>query len=828
MSAILWLDQISKSDLLLVGGKGANLGEMSKAGFPVPRGFCITTSAYRRQIEETIIGRNLPGLLAGPRETLSEALGPLFLNTSILPEIETEIRDAYRRIGEGARVAVRSSATAEDLPEASFAGQQETFLGISGVEALLLAVRRCWASLWSSRAIHYREKQGINHASVGLAVVVQEMVAADVAGVMFTVNPVTGAADEAVITASYGLGEAVVSGLVIPDTYVVSKQRLTISKRESGRKESKVVQEGQGTVVIPMPAAEQENKLCLPDATVAEIARAGLNVERHYGEPQDIEWALAGGQLYVLQARPVTALPKGSQQPPLPGLEDDVHGWIYVGRMPSFIRRRLLPSIPDHFPRPLRPFDISCNTAAALDGARRVAAELGIKLPADVVRPHESGLVLFSPPLPSVFRILLRLPFMWRGLKEWTRYDPGREWREVDELALRPMLPAAPSSETTMEQSLAGIDRLRGVITELMYRRFRKYMAAGAAAHRRLTVLLRRLYGDEAARVKQQLMLSLDHKTALSNRAMKDLARSAASTPAVREILTSRPFGAMHAAILADPRCGAFAGQLARFLGEFGDRTALTMEPQPSYPAWADEPDQVLGLIATTIRYPDSLVDHTARDEETYRRARAEIAARLARKPRLAAKFEWAVDTARSFVVAREASLYFLRGGRPDTLLRWPTGRASRECRQVGRCTLNLFSLARRAERLGRRRADPRYPIGRGAAPDRLETNARELGSLASTARRDPPNAQRRTREPRRGDRRRQGDPRRRRVPQAEAGRHPSLLKHHPRMDPAVLGCGGGGRGRRGPALPRRHRGSRVRDPRCHGLHARHEHAGGW
>jgi len=142
MSAILWLDQISKSDLLLVGGKGANLGEMSKAGFPVPRGFCITTSAYRRQIEETIIGRNLPGLLAGPRETLSEALGPLFLNTSILPEIETEIRDAYRRIGEGARVAVRSSATAEDLPEASFAGQQETFLGISGVEALLLAVRR--------------------------------------------------------------------------------------------------------------------------------------------------------------------------------------------------------------------------------------------------------------------------------------------------------------------------------------------------------------------------------------------------------------------------------------------------------------------------------------------------------------------------------------------------------------------------------------------------------------------------------------------------------------------------------------------------------------
>jgi len=231
-SFILWLDRVSKADIPRVGGKGANLGELFQAKFPIPRAFCVTASAYRKQVEEISIAKELTARLAGhdgDYEWLSASVKELFLNTSIVPEIEAEIRQAYRVLGKGVRVAVRSSATAEDLPEASFAGQQETFLGIHGEVALLQSVRECWASLWNPQAIHYREKHGYSHTDVALSVVVQEMVAADAAGVMFTVNPINGEAREMIVTASYGLGEAVVSGSVTPDTYTIAKESVTIT-----------------------------------------------------------------------------------------------------------------------------------------------------------------------------------------------------------------------------------------------------------------------------------------------------------------------------------------------------------------------------------------------------------------------------------------------------------------------------------------------------------------------------------------------------------------------------------------------------------------------
>ena len=252
-------------------------------------------------LQPDIVNASTPSGAALVRARFEQAMIP--------PQVERAILDAYRRMGKGS-VAVRSSATAEDLPEAAFAGQQETFLGVSGEAALLDAVRRCWASLWSDRAISYREQHGLAQVPVKLAVIVQRMVAADVAGVMFTANPVTGARDETIVEASGGLGEALVSGLVTPDHFVLrnTRHRWQIVERQPGRREVEVRPRAGGGV--EQVAGGTASVPALPDAVLLQLARMGASIARHFGRPQDIEWAWADGKLWVLQSRPITALPE--------------------------------------------------------------------------------------------------------------------------------------------------------------------------------------------------------------------------------------------------------------------------------------------------------------------------------------------------------------------------------------------------------------------------------------------------------------------------------------------------------------------------------------
>lgn len=648
---------------LLVGGKAINIATMRGAGLPVPRAFCVTTAAYQRQMNETALGQDLATIIAGSAQRpsdLSESLRARFLAVPVLPDVEHSIRVAYRELGAEVCVAVRSSATSEDSQTASFAGQHDSFLGVHGEHALFEAVRKCWASLWTERAMLYRTSRGISHSSVAMAVVVQEMIPADAAGVMFTVNPVTGSREELTITASYGLGEAVVSGLVTPDTYVVARHPTTISHVNVGTKEQKIVQRDAGTMVVAVVTSEQRRQ-CLADSMILEVARMGLAVERHYDSPQDIEWAVADDRVHLLQTRPVTAPIKALiHAVELPGSEESVYGWIYLGRLPRIARRPFLAIARDHFPQPLRPFDIYTTLVPALAGARRVAGELGVRLPAEVARPHTSGLVLFNPPVPPIIRTLSQLPTAWRILKAWAGYDPLREWREIDEPHLRALVSSATVDTMSSEELLASIRTLQEVITELMYRRFRKYMAAGAAANRRLNRLLRKTARHDADETKRRLMLNTGHKTAASNRAMKALARIAADNPAVRQTLSSRPYGSKYTALMADPDCQSFTREFGRFISDYGSRTALTMEPQPSYPAWRDEPDQVLSLIGSMINNPTLLSDSQSAEENKYREARAEVARRLQANTAQLAAFDRAVDIARGFVIAREASLYFL------------------------------------------------------------------------------------------------------------------------------------------------------------------------
>jgi rifampicin phosphotransferase len=298
--------------LVLVGGKGANLGEMVGAGLPVPSGFCVTTAAYEQVAEEAGLEAILDVQAGNPAQLaeLAQAARACIQRATIPAHIASSIADAYRLLGddEPIPVAVRSSATAEDLPFASFAGQQETYLNVVGIEAVLDAVRRCFASLWTDRAVSYRASLGLDQRKVQLAVVVQRMVDAEVAGVLFTANPVTGKRRQAVIDANPGLGEAVVSGATNPDHFVVQTVIGEIVERRLGDK--RIVIRGStdgGTTRVE--SAGGSGAACLSDAQIRELAQLGARVEAHYGTPQDIEWAIdATGKLWLTQSRPITTL----------------------------------------------------------------------------------------------------------------------------------------------------------------------------------------------------------------------------------------------------------------------------------------------------------------------------------------------------------------------------------------------------------------------------------------------------------------------------------------------------------------------------------------
>jgi rifampicin phosphotransferase len=300
--------------LAAVGGKGLNLNRMSCAGFPVPSGFFVTTEAYRafvqaNQLQQPIV--DLANDRAVPSEKRSAAIRQLFANGKVPTDVQEAIHRAYadlRQMKGELPLAVRSSATAEDLPGASFAGQQDTYLNMRGRSALLDAVQRCWSSLWTPRALDYRARQGIDPSAVSLAVVVQVMVPAEASGIMFTANPINGAREHVVLDASWGLGEAIVGGLVTPDHVVADKATGAIQQITIADKAIMTVPTAAGTEEREVEEAGRRAQV-LNAAQVAELAKLGAAIETYYGTPQDIEWCWAKGEFYIVQARPITTLP---------------------------------------------------------------------------------------------------------------------------------------------------------------------------------------------------------------------------------------------------------------------------------------------------------------------------------------------------------------------------------------------------------------------------------------------------------------------------------------------------------------------------------------
>jgi len=312
---ILPFSNIHTSDLPLVGGKGANLGEMTNAGFPVPPGFCVTTTAFQQFFATTQnadkLFAELDNIQKGDVESvrkIGERVRQTLFELPMPKEINEAIRISWRDIGVEYAYAVRSSATAEDLPDASFAGQQDTYLNISGEESLIDAVQRCWVSLFTDRAILYRLQNNFDHRDVQLSVVVQRMVMSEKSGTLFTVDPLTGHRHTLSMDASFGLGEALVSGLVTPDAYRVDKRTMTIIERQVSEKEIAIYPEKDGGTRKETLSADQRKQTTLTNEQIIRLAEMGVQIETYYGNPQDIEWAIADDEIYLLQTRPITSL----------------------------------------------------------------------------------------------------------------------------------------------------------------------------------------------------------------------------------------------------------------------------------------------------------------------------------------------------------------------------------------------------------------------------------------------------------------------------------------------------------------------------------------
>ncbi len=631
MDAVVWFDRIGDDDVATVGGKAVNLGSMSRAGLPVPEGFCVGTAAYREVVGSSLddLIAELPGRDSAEQAELAAQARTRVLALALPAGLTEEIARHYAALGSRVPVAVRSSATAEDLADASFAGQQDSFLSVLGETAVLEAVLRCWASLWTDRAVAYRQTHEVDQTSVSLAVVVQRMVDAAVAGVMFTADPITGSRRRTVIDASPGLGEAVVSGAVNPDHFVADGVTGAVIERRPGDKTVVIrPRPGGGTDRLVGPANTEP---CLSDAQVSELVALGRRVGAHYGSPQDTEWAIdEAGALWLTQARPITTLH------PLPAGEHEGDRLLFCVTLAQGLTRPITPmglavfrlagaSIAGLAGRPVADprrgpdalhtiggrlyADVTPvlrhrvgrrlmrRALTAMEARSAVALDAVTADPRFALRPGLSGigpvlglvLVRFKVPL----RMLQALVAPGTAAAAMTRFE-----HRIRHLFVLP-------ADATPEQRLALIETrmLEGAFA-IMPRAF-GFAGAGLLA----LALARRLLGDRARPDELQTVLrGLPHNvTTEMDLELWRVTELIRADPASSRRFTTESI----AALVADHRRGALPPVAARaltgFLHRYGHRAVAEIDL--GMPRWSDQPDHLVGVIANYLRLDDPALD---------------------------------------------------------------------------------------------------------------------------------------------------------------------------------------------------------------------------
>ncbi|HYI32313.1 MAG TPA: PEP/pyruvate-binding domain-containing protein [Glaciibacter sp.] len=652
-SLILGFDEISEGMLAVAGGKAMNLGVLTRVGFSVPPGFCLSTSAYRRAVETSGLEELLNSQAAdvpASASTLTEIARrarEIVLAVPFPGDVDASLRAAYAGLGRDVAVAVRSSATTEDLPSASFAGQQDTFLNVVGGDDVVKAARRCWASLWTDRAVAYRTLNGIDHTGVALAVVVQRMVNARVAGVLFTANPLTGRRHEAVIDASPGLGEAVVSGAVNPDHFVVDITTGEIAERRMGTK-GLIIRplEGGGTEQVHNERAGAE--WCLSDTEARELASLGQQVESHYAAPQDIEWAIdTDGKLWLTQARPITTLF------PVPSHPATVHRVTASSSRHPEPRVYFCLTLAQGLTRPITPmglagFRLIASSAARAagfsvtsprhgpslwaEGAQRFFVDLTPVVRSSVGReiaPRILGVMearsavairrLFDDPRFSV-TARARLPVVRRigrvalharvpltVLRAVVR--PGSALRAANQVGRRLAAALVVPDAATAGERLDHVERILGKHLFPLLPRVLPIPVVGFG----MLALARKVVGDAAAPGDwQELLRGLPHNvTTGMDLALWDVARridSSADAAALFRSSSAQELAAAYASgVLPDEALAA----VTRFLSWYGDRAVAEIDL--GMPRWSDDPTHILGVLANYLRV--SSTDQTPEEQ---------------------------------------------------------------------------------------------------------------------------------------------------------------------------------------------------------------------
>jgi phosphohistidine swiveling domain-containing protein len=664
---ILPFNAIDRSALAVAGGKAANLGELVRAGFPVPAGFCVTTAAYDLVAADAGLEPTL-GALAGTRPEDTARLAELatdarsHLSEASVPDVlGRAIAEAYGELGDEEPVAVRSSATAEDLPQASFAGQQDTYLNVIGVESLLDAVRSCWASLWTDRAVSYRATNGIDPHGVRLAVVVQRMVDASVAGVLFTANPVTGKRGQAVIDASPGLGEAVVSGMANPDHFVANTATGEIVERRLGDKRVAIVaSSGSGTERVELASGEDEASLS--DGQVLALAKLGARVEEHYGAPQDTEWAIDhDGRLWLLQARPITTLfplPEGA-----PTNEEDLRVYfsfnvaqgVYGPLTPMGIQAfRLITSSvatfaghPPHNPYKGAGFFIESASRMFLDITPVLRSEQGRRLFERFMSNMEARTVPIVRQLENDARLATVPTDRWQILRTLLlAFARGRFPLRVAEALARPERARARAARVvsgfrtademspgTAERLTAAERLLRDGPPEILPN-VPPVFAAGLAAN----ALAGKLLGDLATEDEKRVaMRALPHNpTTEMDLALWALAREARADPDSAGALGETPPERLAEEYRGGSLPPKLQTSLEDFLRLYGHRGVAEIDI--GLPRWSEDPTYIMGVLANYLRLDDPQAAPDVQFARATREAEemvAELTRRAASKGRL-------------------------------------------------------------------------------------------------------------------------------------------------------------------------------------------------
>ena len=621
MKYVMKFSEIRKEDIPAAGGKGANLGELYNAGFPVPNGFCITSHAFDDYMKRN--GFDSPA--SGNSFTSEEiAKGQLW------KELEDEIAEYYHALGPDSKVAVRSSATAEDLPEASFAGQQETYLNIQGLNQLYISVKKCFASLFSTRAAAYRKQTNFDTIKISLSVVVQCMVNSEISGVLFTVDPVSKNKSRMMLNASWGLGESIVSGKVTPDIYLYDRDHRQIVEKRLGDKKLLVCYSADGTEEKET-SSQLRSEFSLTEKQAIEIFELGKKTEQHFHCPQDLEWAISENRLYLLQARPITTLNgKNSSDIQLTKSQRAVlNNWI------------------EHCPTPLYPLDVA--PCLLVDEAKnKVFHELGIFVESELTMA-DNGLLSLSAGKIHISPKIVKIPFL---LSRFTDFSINSARTNDSFHNVRKELDAIEKTDLTSLAAKALIRQIMELMKlseELAYTRFRYNIFPSVAVSKLIHHDLKK---TDKNMNEYDLLSNLSYKTWNLNIELKKLSGYIHSSPELeqffKELDRTNP-SAISAFLSNQPD---FKSKLENFLNEFGWKSNSSYCAFGSV-SWFENLDSLFSML--------KVLQNSGRNEEAsdkFQNIMAKITKQFDKKK--ADRLKTKIEEIRAYHVNREESLYLI------------------------------------------------------------------------------------------------------------------------------------------------------------------------